>query len=88
MVIENTTGILSNTYSSVSATLKALAGGIIFVYVLIIILKWYETRRLLMIMKDIRHDIRAIGKKIDAKGISRPRKERLKQTFENIKKKR
>ena len=43
-------------------TIQALVGGIFGLYVILILLRWYESKKLVTIMKDIRHDIREISK--------------------------
>lgn len=41
--------------------LEALIGGLFGLYLILVILRWYESRRLVHILKDIRHDIRHMG---------------------------
>lgn len=58
--IMNTTsqsGILSGTIGYI----EALIGGIFGIYLLLVILRWYESRVLVNILKDIRHDIRKLS---------------------------
>jgi len=43
-------------------TIKALVGGLFGLYVILVILRWYESKRLVSIMKDIRHDLREMSK--------------------------
>ena len=37
---------------------EALIGGIFGLYLILVVLRWYESRRLVNILKDIKHDIK------------------------------
>ena len=67
MVINATTtlvngGVLGGTLRY----LEAFVGGIFGLYLLLVILRWHESRRLVHILKDIKHDIREMSKHMGA----------------------
>lgn len=49
-------------FGSALGFFEGLVGGLFGLYVILVVLRWYESKRLVSILKDIRTDLRAIGK--------------------------
>ena len=61
MVTENIPQILEPVISVITEAvgiMQILLGGLFGLYLLLVILKWWESRKLVKIMKDIRADVR------------------------------
>ena len=63
MAINATSSLIGGVLSGTLGYVEALVGGLFGLYLILVILRWYESRRLVGILKDIRHDIREMGAK-------------------------
>ena len=61
MAINATGSLIGGALSGTLGYLEALVGGLFGLYLILVILRWYESRRLVSILKDIRHDLREMG---------------------------
>ena len=66
-------------------TIKALVGGIFGLYLILIFLRWNESRKLVKIMKDIRYDVRKIADKLGVKKTSETKKSKLRTKIQELK---
>ena len=56
-----------NTISQLTNTLKVLLGGVFGVYVILLIVTWWERRKLVSLMKDIKNEIHKLNKQFETK---------------------
>ena len=71
-MVNATTMALSGVLRGTIGYLEALLGGIFGLYVILVIMRLYESKRLVTILKDIRHDIREMCKEKGMKIKERP----------------
>ena len=76
MVIENATAAVG-AIPSLMNWVQALVGGIFGLYLILVILRIYETKRLLKVMRDIRYDVRKVAEKIGVKETSESKKSKI-----------
>ncbi len=70
-------GPIGGIVTKLTELIQVLVGGIVGLYMILIILRWYEARKLSRILKDIRDDVRKLNRHF---GIKEP-KEKLKEPF-------
>ncbi|MBW2996675.1 hypothetical protein KY332_05250 [Candidatus Woesearchaeota archaeon] len=58
----------------VFAILQGLIGGLFGLYLILVILRWKEYRKLTQVMKDIRHELREMNSKMPEKRIRKKKK--------------
>ena len=67
-MVLNETAILASPLISpvvkIFAVLQGLLGGLFGLYIILVILKWKESRQLVKIMKDVRHELKMLNEKI------------------------
>ncbi|MBI5389383.1 hypothetical protein HZB01_03320 [Candidatus Woesearchaeota archaeon] len=64
VILEDATVSIIHTLPGVMRNIEALVGGIFGIYVILLIVRWYQGKQQNRILEEIRSEVRAIGKRM------------------------